>query len=356
MEERAQLLRRRSGPQSPVFEEASANNLNLDKFHTHINHVFDLWRNLTESNRRDIWQREILRNYVRIEKELKEAQITIAALRREVDHFALRLDRMTSSSSSYSPYQSRHHSLSVPPSPMGISEEILGDLCRQGVNVREWDYERLMDRWKTVVRDERRASAGLSAQRSFSTSSQGARVIQAAANLSVNGRPDSTASRSDSIASAMSAAPDTRNSSLDSAALDADAEGEEEDVDGDNIAPDAQPSFRRNSHVPPTSHPDLTTSHPLQSQSQPPPLQRLPSDPLTRPPRAQIDPDYKWPQPQQVEETTPTPYSSLTDMGTIKRLPPGPESWNAEMQHAASHNMEGLEGPAAATSAPTTVG
>jgi hypothetical protein len=207
------MLRRRSFQSSPAFEDATTDNLNLDRFHRHIIHVFDLWKSLLDSNRRDIWQREILRSYVRKEKELKEAQNTIRSLKREVEHLALRLDRMNSTFSPYSAeFQSRHHSLSVPPSPSGISDEILSDLCRQGANVHEWDYERLLERWKNVVKDERRASNGLTAQRSFSASSQHARVINAAANLSVNGGPDSTASRSTSITSALSVAAPTRTS------------------------------------------------------------------------------------------------------------------------------------------------
>jgi hypothetical protein len=355
VEERGQLLRRRSSLSSSAYEGASTNNLDLDKFHKHIDHVFDLWKSLGEHNRHEIWQREILRSYVRMDNELKEARNTIKSLRRDVEHFTMRLDRMNST---FSPYQTsfsqRTGSISVPLSPMGISEDALSDLHKQGVSVREWEYERILDRWKNVVRDERRASNGLSAQRNFSTSSQHARVVNAATNLSVSGGPASTTSRSPSITSAMSVVEPTRTSSMDSAAMDADAEGEEEDMDGDNIAPDAQPYTRSSQVPPPVQSGGSQSSRTLQPPSQllPPPPPPLPPPslaetpapaPVVQPVQPHLNQDYRWPQ-AHASQSTPTSYNPLPNPATVKRLPPGPASWHTEFHHAAAHNMEGIEG------------
>jgi hypothetical protein len=144
---------------------------------------------------------------------------------------------------------------------------------------------------------------------------------------------------------------------MDSAALDADAEGEEEDMDGDNIPPDAQP-YTRSIHVQPPKQNELQTNQPTQAHSQPlhPPSMVDPrTTSITPQPQAHIDHNYKWPQ-ARVTDSTPMSYTTtLPNPGALKRLAPGPESWQAEFQHAVTHSMEGLEGPASA-SAPTSAG
>ncbi|KIW04401.1 uncharacterized protein PV09_04679 [Verruconis gallopava] len=426
VEERGQILRRRSSLSSSASDEASQSNLNLDKLHRHINHEFQLWKSLPEHKRTEIWHREIIRSYVRIENDLKEARNTIKTLMREAEFLTKRLERayMTGSSPYTPSFSDRQPSISVPPSPLSIPDDVLRDLCKQGINVREWDYERLLDRWKNVVRDERRASTGLSAQRNFSTSSQNPRIANTGANLSANGVDSTAASRSASITSAMSATGPTRTSSMDSTALDVDAEGEDEDMD-DGIAPDAHPYTSKPPSLPPlppqpttqdlSSVPHKHNHHHHQHQHQytqpnppPPPPQhphlhvvndkRLPGIyPLTQ---THMDQNYKWPhpsvssahqQPQPPMQLQPQPQTQsqsqqpqrppqpqpqhtsehaagsvpptntthtssysipqLPDPETMRRIPPGPESWQAEFHHATTHSMEGLQGPATTGSA-----
>lgn len=354
VEERGQILKRKDSLLSSAYEETSIADLNLEKFHQHINHVFDLWSKINERTRDDAWQREIIRSYARMETELKEAKATITALKRDAELLARRLEHRNSN---YSPYQGsfsdRGPSLSVPPTPLGLSDDVLRDLSRFGVNTREWDYERLVDRWKSVVRDERRASSGLSAQRNFSTTSQ---QPHGPSNLSINGAPQSTMSRSVSVASAVSATAPTRTSSMDSAAMDADAEGEEEDMEADNVAPDAHSYTRKPHeheavpHLPMNNYP----RHILPNAQIPAPTMVDPRMSSMPHPASQqhIDNNYKWPQHEQAT-STPSYHPSLAEHSAVKRLPPGPDSWHAEVHHAVAHNMEGIEGPAT-TGAPTS--
>lgn len=223
VEARGQFLRRKDSLLSTTYDETSSASINLDKFHDHITKVFDLWRSLPDRNRHDIWQREILRSYARMENDLKEARSTIAALKRDAELMSKRLSR---GNNILSPAQGAFEtSMQYTQSPISMSNDALKDLGRQGLSTREWEYERLLDRWKNIVREERRSSSGLQAQRNFATPST--RAMDAQGTLAINGARGSTASRSASVTSAMSAAAPTRTESIDSAGQDADAEGEE---------------------------------------------------------------------------------------------------------------------------------
>jgi hypothetical protein len=367
VEERGQLLKRKDSLLSSAYDDASGTDLNLDKFHEHIARVFELWKQ--ERNRNEVWQQEIIRNYARLASELKEANAAIRNLKRERE-LELMASRIERGSSDFSPYQATFAdrlSMSIPASPIGLSDEVLKDLRRQGVNERQWEYERLLDRWRNVVRDERRTSSGLRAQRNFSTTSSQAapRTLPPTSNLSVNGGVDSTISRSDSVTSAMSAIAPTRTSSVDSAALDADAEGEEEDMEADNVAPDAHSYTRKlQEHVQQQTRMPSGSGHPLQNmqlnaQHQGAPAAQMIPDPrLSGMPhqhsQTHLDQNYKWP--QQQHGAQPMTNTSYHEQGTVRRLPPGPDSWHAEIHHAASHSMEGLEGPATTGAAPASVG
>ena len=347
VDERGQQLRRKDSLLSPTYEEASAASLNLDKFHQHIHHVFELWKNVPDRSRAEIWQRDIVRSYARMELELKEAKATISELKRDAKLLTRRLGR---ASSTLSPVHSRYDDVgpSIPyaQSPVVMSDDALRDLHRQGLSTREWNYERLLDRWKNVVREERRSNSGLQAQRHLSAPSHFATNPSAA--LSANGAATSIVSRSASVASAMSAAEPTRTASLDSAAGDADAEGEEEDMEADNVAPDAHMYTRK-----PHEQESTQYQHGEQSKHGQPShvAQHVPNPPQAGDAsnsHAHVDQHYKWPQ------TTPGPaYQTIPEPGTMRRLPPGPESWHAEFHHAVSHSMEGVEGPATANSSVT---
>jgi len=348
VEARGQFLRRKDSLLSTTYDETSSASINLDKFHDHITKVFDLWRSLPDRNRHDIWQREILRSYARMENDLKEARSTIAALKRDAELMSKRLSR---GNNILSPAQGAFEtSMQYTQSPISMSNDALKDLGRQGLSTREWEYERLLDRWKNIVREERRSSSGLQAQRNFATPST--RAMDAQGTLAINGARGSTASRSASVTSAMSAAAPTRTESIDSAGQDADAEGEEEDMEADNVAPDAH-SYTRKSHeqnsTPQQNNGERTIHVHPSSASHSLPDPRLMG--VQPPPQARLDQNYKWPQ----HQTAPMPpYQPHPDQSAGKRLPPGPDSWHAEFHHAVSHNMEGLEGPAT-TNAPTSV-
>jgi hypothetical protein len=351
VEERGQLLKRKDSLLSPTYEEASVSDLNLEKFHQHIGVVYDVWKNLPERNRHDEWQRAILQSYARMDKELKEARTTIKALRRDAELMARRLDR---GASLFSPTSTEQHlPMSVLASPTDLSDDVLENLTRQGVRSREWDYERILDRWKNVVRDERRAQHGLQAQRNFSSAS---RVANASTHLSTNGATATNISRSASVTSAMSTAMPTRTSSIDSAA-DVDAEGEEEDMEADNIAPDAHSYTRKMQEQRSMAQQPMANHVPqmlLPNASQGGPISDLRSSAMP-PQQAHLDQNYKWPQAQHMTQAAAlAPYQVVPSQATMRRMPPGPDSWHTEIHHAASHNMEGMEGPAGAGASTST--
>lgn len=271
-----------------------------------------------------------------METELKDAQNTILSLRREVEHLAGRLEKDHTPWSAVYPGATpdRYHSAYAPLTSLRFSDDLMKEICKQGLNLRHWDYDRLISKWRDVVQDERRATTGLNGQRTFSSSSQ--RKGTTNPNISLSA-PDSTASRSVSIASARSAAPPTRTSSLDS--QEADAEGEDDDADGeeDTGEPNRIPNpnmYQHGSTAPrndeSSHHPALlpmSTSDPrLVGNAQHPHMQSQPSNN-----------DYKW---------TRAHMNLATSTLNANTMPPGSDAWVPEFHHVAAHSMEGLDGPA----------
>jgi hypothetical protein len=275
----------------------------LNKFYTHIAEAYNHWNGMSEAQRQETWQLEILRSYTRAEEDRKESQNAITSLRRQIDHLSHQLERANSGWSATGSQQYPFSQYS-PLTSLRLSNDLMKELCKQGVDFRGWDYARLIDKWKIVVREERKTANGLGSQRALPEPSQPLpRQPLKTTTLprTLNGHA-STVSRSASTTSAISGAPHNhaRTESMDSEYHDADGDGEDEDADAEA---------------------DMDTETEADSQ-------RL--QPNQQPP--QVQPQYQWP--AQVP---------ITNYGTgngLARLAPGPDDWKREMAHA----MEGVEG------------
>lgn len=295
--------------------------MDLHKFFLHASDAYSHWNSLNPEQRRQTWQQEILRSFARAEEARKEAQNTIAALRQHIDQYSLQLDKGTTSwnefgTSQNAAGQSPYAALTT----VKCSDNLMKELCRQGVDFRDWDYERLVDKWKPVVREERKAAKGLSEQRSLSEVSRPGN----ASNTVHPHRPNEQLNEYSRATSIATTAPPTRTSSMDSQSRDEDAEGEEDDGEIRTsaqlrIAVHQQQQLQQN-QMPQVQSPLLIHQPPNTFQS---PVNQV---------GANQQHMYAW-----------SGQPRLANQGGMKNLPPGPQDWTREFNQVA---MEGIEGPA----------
>lgn len=80
----------------------------------------------------------------------------MSVLRKQVEHLSVQLVK---ASNDYSMWRDK----GLPPSTiltnMRLSNETLVSIYRQGADVRNWDYESLLGKWKGIVKEERESMA-----------------------------------------------------------------------------------------------------------------------------------------------------------------------------------------------------
>jgi hypothetical protein len=320
----------------------------LNKFYSHITDAYHHWNLLDMELRQETWQLEVLRAYAQAEEDRKESENTIDSLRRQIDTLTTSLERANAGwggQSSLGPYPLSSYSAVTSPR---LSNDLVKELCKQGVDFRGWDYTRLMDKWKGVVREERKAAHGLGAQRALPNTMRTRQPSHHVPHPPLNGHAEA-GSRSTNTASAISAAPPTRTDSMDSGSRDADADAEgEEDADGDadgdeelddSVTETEESSHRREQQLHHQRNPsDLQQHNTLLHQQNPSLGLAGPSPQNIQPTNG--GPRYGW-HPQEMGVAA----STRAYAPVITRLPPGPNDWNREIAHA----MEGVEGSATGT-------
>jgi hypothetical protein len=325
----------------------------LNKFYSHTTDAYHHWNQLTAEVRQEMWQLEILRSYSLADQDRKESRNTIDSLRRQIDYMTTSLERANAGwNGQASPNEHPLTPYSALTS-LRLSNDLMKELCKQGVDFRGWDYARLIDKWKGIAREERKAVHGLGAQRALPTPVSNRQHSNHASHSTLNGHVQN-ASRSASTASAFSVAPPTRIDSMDSDARDADADADgDDDADGDadgdedindSMTETEETSHRHHQHQ---RNPSDLQRAPVQQHSTPiqrhnPPLgqHNHAGQPIQSLPPQQSNGGsrFGW-NPQELGVTPSRAYGQH-----ITRLPPGPDDWKREMAHAA---MEGVEGPAA---------
>lgn len=120
-----------------------------------LNHVFQAWQHwssLDEPTRQKTWTLCILRSYTQAESARKEAESTIDVLRRQIEHLSMQLAK---ASNDYSLYRDNGVPSSAILTSMRLSPETLVQIHKQGTDMRNWDYDKLVDKWRGIVREER---------------------------------------------------------------------------------------------------------------------------------------------------------------------------------------------------------
>jgi hypothetical protein len=132
-------------PTPPLFDP------DPQKLFCHIADAFGHWMHQSERTRQEYWQIEILRCYARADDRRREAEVQLENAHREIDY--LKANRWTSGASDISPIM------------INLGVDTTKELGRHGMDFRNWDYDRLIDKWRGFIREGKATNAGLAAQR-----------------------------------------------------------------------------------------------------------------------------------------------------------------------------------------------
>lgn len=132
-------------PTPPLFEP------DPQRLFSHIAETYNHWTHQTEQARQEYWQIEVLRCYARADDRRREAEVQLENARREIEY--LKSNRWTSGAPDLSPISIK------------LGTETVKELGKYGMEYRNWDYDRLIDKWRAAIREQKAASSGMAAQK-----------------------------------------------------------------------------------------------------------------------------------------------------------------------------------------------
>ncbi|KAF2641028.1 hypothetical protein P280DRAFT_300218 [Massarina eburnea CBS 473.64] len=195
-------------PTPPLFDP------DPEKLFCHIADAYNHWIHQPEQARQEFWQVEILRSYARANDLRQETEINLANARREIEY--LKSNRWASDLS---------------PVSFTLGTETVKELGKLGMDFRNWDYDRLIEKWKTAVRENKHLALGMAAQKPLphETSSRSCSMASLPSQTfaSVNGP------RSGVKVEQMAYSAPPTISGREPSSDQADAEGDEDDADVD---------------------------------------------------------------------------------------------------------------------------
>lgn len=147
---------------------------------SHLQEAFAHWKTLSEKQRQETWALEILRSYTRADEARREAENSLENARKEIE--TLRNNRWINMgmASSASQFGATPTSTGTPGgNALQVPTETFKELAGkqgQGLDPRAWDYDKLIEKWTIVIKENKKAGVGLAGQRSLSTSAVTASV------------------------------------------------------------------------------------------------------------------------------------------------------------------------------------
>ncbi|KAI0579873.1 hypothetical protein TUN199_08079 [Pyrenophora tritici-repentis] len=130
-------------PTPPLFDH------DPQRLFGHIADAFHHWTQHSDKTRQEYWQIEILRCYARAHDRRREAEVQLENARREIDY--LKANRWTAGAPDVSPIS------------INLGADTARELAKHGMDYRNWDYDRLIDKWRTAIRENK--VSGLAAQK-----------------------------------------------------------------------------------------------------------------------------------------------------------------------------------------------
>jgi hypothetical protein len=222
--------------------EAAAAELEI-KVSDHLHNVFAHWSTLGPSKRSEIWTLELARSIGRKSEESQKLKKEKEFVTQEIEHLKSQVDEL-------SRLQHPREFKIVAPSTVPIDGEFMAHLANLGMTLPSIGFspmdrsvhldtaiERVINRWKVVVR-EARGGGGLAGQRSLSGDSTSAShpaplSIHSAKSSSTPISPANNATTQTPTISMTMDQPERTNSTLTDNTMDADAMGSDADADAD---------------------------------------------------------------------------------------------------------------------------
>ncbi|KAF2025591.1 hypothetical protein EK21DRAFT_76066 [Setomelanomma holmii] len=134
-------------PTPPLFDP------DPQKLFCHIADAFNHWMHQSERTRQEYWQIEMLRCYARADDRRREAEVQLENARREIDY--LKANRWTSGATDVSPIT------------IYLGAHTTKELGKLGMDYRNWDYDRLIEKWRGVIRESKTTQLGMAAQKAL---------------------------------------------------------------------------------------------------------------------------------------------------------------------------------------------
>lgn len=210
-------------PTPPLFDP------DPQKLFNHIADAYNHWQHQPDTTRQELWQIEVLRCYARAHDARRETDVQLENARREIEH--LKATRWTSGAPDLSPVS------------ITLGADTAKELSKQGMDYRNWDFDRLVDKWRAVVRENRTASVGMAAQRQLPDSRSCSMASLPAQSFAAVNRP-SQSSPIKLDAGMPFSAPATVNGESDQ--VDAEGDDDDEDLDLDSSAlQDDEPKYQQ---------------------------------------------------------------------------------------------------------------
>lgn len=256
-------------PPSPYTEQ------HRKRLFSHLTDAYNHWRSLSEKQRYEAWQLELLRSYSRAEEARLKAESGLEAAQRQIE-------KLTAEKASHWIGLDNDRQASPPLSLHALTLPLgnVKDLVKRGMDIQSWDYERLVERWKTRLRNDRQQSSGLNAQRSLSSSSSRTNAASIGGNGASNiSHPASASAPAFGTPASMLRNGTTQSNSLEEGSSeddDADADADA-DVDVRDALEEQAPSIISLSSALPSATP--TIAQPAPQRQMPQQHSRLPAWP-----------------------------------------------------------------------------
>ena len=131
----------------------------------HALDAYNHWDQSSETQKQEGWRLEILRAFSREKEKRQEVDIRLEETLQDVEHCKAQVDRL-------SRCQQPREFFLKPPTAMPLPKQTLRELNGSSSTTPDWDYDRLLSKWRIMVQENRRSVSGMAGQRPLMSTSQ----------------------------------------------------------------------------------------------------------------------------------------------------------------------------------------
>lgn len=127
------------------------------RYTDHLRDAFQAWKALPEKQKQEAWRTEALRAYTREQEKRHEADARLQRVEQEVQHLRAQVSQLSKCQ------QPREFVLFPPttlPLPTHIAKAASETAAQSGFDTADWDYDRLVAKWKSRLRGDRNNRLG----------------------------------------------------------------------------------------------------------------------------------------------------------------------------------------------------